>query len=164
MHHEPRIFADDASIRRIGEAFLERRLPKSEWTHEAHLATCIWLLLERPEIVPERDLPDLIRNYNASVGGVNSDSEGYHETITQVSIIGVRNALARRGGRGLSDRVNALLMAAEGKREWPLHFYSADRLFSKAARLEWVEPDLQPLTGHHELEVAPGRRVTRSIE
>ncbi len=164
MHHGPRTFDDDASIRRIGEGLLKRNLPKSEWTHEAHLATCAWLLLERPEIVPERDLPDLIRNYNASVGGVNGDSEGYHETITQVSIRGVRAALARTEGRGLAGRVNALLMAAEGKREWPLHFYSRDRLFSKAARLGWVEPDIRPLDPNYDVEAAPVRRVTRSIE
>ena len=107
--HEPRLFADDAAIRDIGERMLARTLPKAEWTHEAHLSTCAWLILERPEIVPERDLPDLIRRYNESVGGVNSDSEGYHETITQVMIRAVRAALTRSEGRDLAGRVNALL-------------------------------------------------------
>ena len=68
------------------------RLPKAEWTHEAHLATCAWLILERREIAPEQDLPDLIRRYNESVGGVNDETQGYHETITQVFIRGVRPA------------------------------------------------------------------------
>ena len=147
MTHEPRTFDDDGSIRRIGLAFLNRTLPKSEWTHEAHLATCAWIILERPDIVPERDLPELIRGYNASVGGVNSDSEGYHETITQVSIRGVREALARSEASLLSDRVNGLLKMPEGRRDWPLRYYSAERLFSKDARLGWIEPDLQPLPG-----------------
>lgn len=140
--HEPRLFADDAAIRRVGEGMLARTLPRPLWTHEAHLATCAWLILKRPDISPERDLPDLIRRYNESVGGVNSDTEGYHETITQVSIRGVRAALARSKGRGLAERVNALLLAEEGRRDWPLRFYSAGRLFSVGARREWVEPDL----------------------
>lgn len=143
--HEPRLFADDAAIRRIGEGLLARSLPRADWTHEAHLAACAWLLLERPDIVPERELPDLIRRYNESVGGVNSDSEGYHETITQVSIQAVRAALARSAGRGLAERVNALLLAPEGRRDWPLRFYSRERIFSVAARRGWVEPDRVPL-------------------
>ena len=140
--HEPRLFPADAAIRRVGEGMLARTLPRPEWTHEAHLATCAWLILERPDIAPERDLPALIRRYNESVGGVNSDTEGYHETITQVSIRGVRAALARSEGRGLCDRVNALLLEEEGRRDWPLLFYSAELLFSVEARRGWVEPDL----------------------
>lgn len=140
--HEPRLFADDAAIRDIGERMLARTLPKAEWTHEAHLSTCAWLILERPDIVPERDLPDLIRRYNESVGGVNSDSEGYHETITQVMIRAVRAALTRSEGRGLAGRVNALLLADEGRRDWPLRFYSRERLFSVEARRRWIDPDL----------------------
>lgn len=142
MDHEPRPFADDDAIRRVGEKFLSLSLPKAEWTHEAHLATCAWLLVERPDIQPERDLPGLIRTYNESVGGVNSDSEGYHETITQISIRGVRASLERNNGGTLCERVNRLLRDPEGRRDWPLNFYSRELLFSKAARLGWIEPDL----------------------
>lgn len=145
MDHEPRLFADDAMIRSIGTRMLACTLPKAEWTHEAHLSTCAWLILERPDIAPERDLPALIRRYNESVGGVNDDTQGYHETITQVSIKAVRAALARREGRALVERVNALLVAPEGRRDWPLRFYSPERLFSKEARLGWIEPDLAQL-------------------
>ena len=121
-------------------------LPRPEWTHEAHIATTCWLLLERPDILPERDLPDLIRRYNASVGGVNSDSEGYHETITQLFIRTLRRVLAAGEGQGLAERVNAVLLAPQGRRDWPLRFYSRELLFSKEARLGWLEPDLAELT------------------
>lgn len=142
---EPRLFATDAAIRRVGEGMLARTLPKSEWTHEAHLAACAWLVIERPDVVPERDLPDLIRRYNESVGGVNDATQGYHETVTQVSVRGVRLALAAGPAGPLVDRVNALLRAPQGRRDWPLGFYSRERLFSPEARLGWVEPDLAPL-------------------
>ncbi|MFC7497879.1 hypothetical protein ACFQRC_01435 [Enterovirga sp. GCM10030262] len=141
--HEPRLFADDEAVRRLGEAMLARTLPRAEWTHEAHLATCLWLLLERPEILPERDLPALIRRYNESVGGVNDETQGYHETITQISIRGARAFLARTDAKlPLAEKVNALLRAPQGQRDWPLRFYTPERLFSKEARLGWVEPDL----------------------
>lgn|GEM_PF-1789124 len=98
--HEPRLFPDDLAIRHIGEGLLACSLRREEWTHEAHLAACCWLVVERPDIAPERDLADLIRRFNESVGGVNSDSEGYHETITQCFIRAVRLYLARPTRRG----------------------------------------------------------------
>ena len=57
----PRRFADDAAIERIGEGLLARTLPRPEWTHEAHIAATLWLVLRRDDIVPARDLPDIIR-------------------------------------------------------------------------------------------------------
>jgi hypothetical protein len=144
----PRLFADDAAIRRLGEGFLACTLERPDWTHEAHLAVTCWLLAERPDILPQRDLPHLIRRFNESVGGVNSDTEGYHETITRTYIRGVRAFLARTDpALPLVDKVNALLLAEEGKRDWPLRFYSPERLFSKDARRACVEPDLGGAAG-----------------
>ena len=143
---EPRLFSDDEAVRRVGQGLLARTLPRPEWTHEAHLAATAWLILERPDVAPERDLPALIRAYNESVGGVNDETQGYHETITQVSIRAVRDFLARTDpALPLVGKVNGLLLAEEGRRDWPLRFYSRERLFSAEARLGWVEPDLRCL-------------------
>lgn len=140
--YEPRLFESDAAVRHIGEGLLACSLDKSEWTHEAHLTTCLWLIVERPDIVPERDLPALIRRFNESVGGINDETQGYHETITQSFIRGVRDFLAgAEAALPLVEKVNALLQAPEGRRDWPLRFYSRERLFSTEARLGWVEPD-----------------------
>ena len=43
--------------------------------------------------------------------------------------------------------MNALLLGPEGQRDWPLGYYSRDRLFSVEARLGWVAPDLAELPG-----------------
>ena len=144
--HPIRYFASEAAIRRVGEGLLARTLPKAEWTHEAHLAACLWLLRDRPDILPERELPAIIRSYNESVGGVNDDSQGYHETLTQLYIRGTRDFLAGYGDGELLDAVNALLASEVAPRDWPLRFYSRERLFSVAARRGWVEPDLAPIS------------------
>jgi hypothetical protein len=144
--YEPRLFASDAAVRHIGEGLLSRSLARAEWTHEAHLAACTWLLVERPDVLPERDLPDIIRRFNESVGGVNDATQGYHETITQVFIRTIRAFLAATAAeQPLVDKVNGLLCSPQGRRDWPLRFYSAERLFSPEARLGWCEPDLAPL-------------------
>lgn len=144
--HPIRPFADDAAVRHVGEGLLARSLPKAEWTHEAHLAACLWLITERPDFAPERDMPGTISAYNLSVGTENTESGGYHETLTQLYIKGVRAfAATLPEGTGLAEAVNALLASEIGDRSWPLCFYSKARLFSVDARRGWVEPDLVTL-------------------
>lgn len=137
-----RLFSSAAAIRQVGEGLLARSLPKSEWTHEAHLAACAWLLLERSDIAAERELPGIIRSYNTTVGGVNDDTQGYHETLTQLYIRGTRRFLAEHGADDLLGVVNALLASPMAPRDWPLNFYSRELLFSVRARRGWVEPDI----------------------
>jgi hypothetical protein len=141
--HKPRLFHDDSEIVRIGEGLIARTLPRPEWTHEAHLATTTYLLTRRPDIDIDRQLPGFIRRYNESVGGVNSDSEGYHETITRVFLHGVRLFLAEADPtEPLHELVNQLLLSPMGRRDWPLRFYSRERLFSVEARRKVVAPDI----------------------
>ncbi len=144
--HQPRLFESDAEIIRIGEGLLARTLPRPDWTHEAHLATTTYLLTRRPDVDIDKELPGFIRRYNESVGGVNSDSEGYHETITRVFLHGVRLFLAEADLREpLHELVNELLLSPMGRRDWPLRFYSPKRLFSVEARRKFMSPDLAAL-------------------
>jgi len=141
-----RLFTTDDEVAHIGEGLVARTLPRAEWTHEAHLAATAYLLLKRPDVDLDRALPGLIRRYNESVGGVNSDSEGYHETITRVFLHGVRLFLAEADrSEPLHVLVNELLLSPMGQRDWPLRFYSPALLFSVEARRRFVEPDLRAL-------------------
>lgn len=144
---EVRLFHDDASVVHIGEGLLARTLPREEWTHEAHLAACTWIVRDRPDIDIERELPTIISRYNVSVGGVNDDTQGYHETITQVYIAGVKAHLAEVGPTlPLHEAVNALLLSPRGRRDLPLRFYSKELLFSVPARRRFVPPDRASLS------------------
>ena len=147
--HEPRLFADDAAVRRVGAGLLDRSLPRADWTHEAHLAVCLWLLRERRDIDLPAELPAIIASYNESVGGENSDTAGYHETITQAYIRLVGGFLAaHERGQSLVELVNAFLGSPLGHREALLAHYSRELLFSIDARKRWVEPDLAPIVVH----------------
>ena len=141
--YTPRLFTSDAEIVRIGEGLLARTLPREDWTHEAHLAATTYLLTRRPDVDLDARLPDIIRRYNGSVGGVNSDTEGYHETITRVFLHGVRLFLSEADlDEPLHELVNELLLSPMGRRDWPMRFYSGERLFSVEARKHFVQPDL----------------------
>jgi hypothetical protein len=146
IDYRPRLFTSDAEIEHLGEGLLARTLAREEWTHEAHLAATTYLLTRRPDIDVDKALPGIIRAFNESVGGVNDDTQGYHETITRVFLHGVRLFLAEADPHEpLHELVNELLMSPMGRRDWPLRFYSAERLFSVEARRHFVPPDLAAL-------------------
>src|SRR5439155_22178365 len=133
----------DAEIAHIGEGLLACTLPRVEWTHEAHLAATTYLLTRRPDIDIDNELPGIIRRYNESVGGVNDDTQGYHETITRVFLHGARLFLSEADRKeALHELVNELLLSPMGQRDWPLRFYSRERLLSVEARRAFVAPDL----------------------
>ena len=136
----------DDEIGALAQGFVACTLPKARWTHGAHVATALWLMLRRPVLLPERDMPGLIRRYNESVGGVNSDSSGYHETITQGSLRMTRRLLAGLPADIAPSAAFAALMASPlGDKDWPFAYWSRALLMTPAARRAWVEPDLQPL-------------------
>lgn len=135
----------NTDIAALAERLLDRTLPKEQWTHAAHLTATLRLVRTRDDGL-ERTLPDIIRTYNVSVGGVNDDKSGYHETITQAYLAGIR-AFEAVLPPGIDDAEAAarLLATPMGDKEWPLTHWSRERLFTPEARLGWVEPDLKPL-------------------
>jgi hypothetical protein len=145
--YRPRLYSTDAEIEHLGEGLLACTLSRTEWTHEAHLAATAYLLLRRPDVDLDAELPGIIRRFNESVGGVNSDTQGYHETITRCFLLGVRVFLKEADlSVPLYALVNELLLSPMGRRDWPLRFYSRERLFSVEARRTYVEADLAAIT------------------
>ena len=140
------IYSSEHEIIRIGEGFCSCTLPRAEWTHAAHFAAALWLMRYRPELEPSREMPKLIRAYNESVGRVNDDSGGYHETITQASLRALRGVLdAHPADIPVYTIVNALMASSMANPNWLLEYWSQPRLMSVEARRTWLEPDLKPL-------------------
>jgi hypothetical protein len=137
-------FTSDSAIDRIGRGLIDRSLPKAEWTHAAHFAAAFWLL-RRPEMHAMRDMPGLIRAYNEATGVPNTDTSGYHETITMASLRVARAWLAARPHEPLHAALNELLASDWGRSDWLLAYWSRSLLFSVAARRAWIEPDLKAL-------------------
>jgi hypothetical protein len=140
------VFAGEAEVEAIGRAFLDRTLPKPRWNHAGHLAAAVWIMRRCPELVAERDMPELIRAYNEATGVPNSDTRGYHATITLATLRGVRAALAAQPpGAALHQSLNAILASPFGGSRWTKDYWTEALLMSPAARRAWVEPDIRPL-------------------
>lgn len=120
------------------------RLTRQQWTHHAHLTAGFWYLTQRP-----LDALDVIRGniqrHNESVGTPNTDSGGYHESITRLYLAGIAAHIAAHPGLTFAESLQRLLESELGQSAWPLAYYSRERLFSVAARRGWVEPDLQSM-------------------
>jgi hypothetical protein len=143
--HSVLLFTSDDQVAAIGKGLIDQTLPKSEWTHAAHFAAALWLLRCQPEINASDALPGFIRAYNEATGVANTDSSGYHETITLASARAAQWFLADRQGSALFVICNELMASPFGNSGWLLAYWSRDRLFSVEARRGWLEPDLQPL-------------------
>jgi hypothetical protein len=141
-------FDSDTELATHVQGLLDATLPKARWTHEGHIAATAGLMLLHPEVNVERDLRGLIMRLNDSHGVPNSDTRGYHETITRFFILALRHELARDDAtRPAHERVNALLEGGElgnGKRALA-PYWSEAVLFSPEARRGWIPPDLAPL-------------------
>jgi len=135
----------DTELEALVAGLVARTLPKEAWTHQAHLRVGLWHVIRHGPHAALGLLRERISRYNEAVGGVNTDTDGYHESITRfyVGIIAefVEQAPAHRSVADLADQ----LVAALGAKDLPLRYYSKDRLFTVAARRGWVAPDLRPL-------------------
>lgn len=133
------------SLERLAAAFIACTLPKAEWTHEAHLRVGLWHRLHLPAEAALDALRERISRYNVSQGGVNTDTDGYHETITRLYVILIDRFVSAADGARAPEELADELVARLGHRDVPFRHYTRDRLFSVAARRAWVEPDLAPL-------------------
>lgn len=132
------------SIQALVEQFQNKTLAKEAWTHEAHLTVGLVYAVDAPETALAK-LRTQIRAYNAALGGRNTETEGYHETITAFYAYLLRHFAETHELQQVDEAALTLLLGSPyADRQFPLHYYSKDRLFSPEARLGFIPPDLQP--------------------
>jgi hypothetical protein len=121
------------------------RLSKQQWTHQAHLTAGYWYLTHLDPVEALEVVRRNIRRHNESVGTPNTDTGGYHETITRLYLFAIERHIRAHQGQPFEASLQGLLESELGNSTWPLTWYSRERLFSVVARRGWVEPDLQPM-------------------
>jgi len=124
-------------------AFEHCTLPKSRWTHSAHLFTGACYVhahgcKHATDLMRER-----IRRYNIAVGGQNTPTSGYHETIT-VAWIKLLDRLHRDSAPITRAEFAALAIERFSNDRNPFRqYYDYDLAASTEARLSWVPPNLR---------------------
>ncbi|MFN7979744.1 MAG: hypothetical protein U0P30_16540 [Vicinamibacterales bacterium] len=117
-------------------------LPKHEWSHAAHVAVGACYALRHGAAALDRTREG-IRRYNAAVGTANTDTSGYHETLTR---FWAEVLAAEVAGETDEWRAATRAVARYGEdRDLHALHYGFDVVRSVHARRAWVAPDLAPL-------------------
>lgn len=117
-------------------------LPKAHWTHYAHLVAGLCRVSEAGLPTALDTMPDIIRRYNLSTGGENTDHDGYHHTVTLFYLKAIWAFLRAEKRDDLLETARALLNDPVSQPDYLLGFYDRDILFSPAARRNWVAPQM----------------------
>jgi len=147
------IYKTDNDIYTLVKAFEERTLLKSEWTHAAHLTVGLYYCFRHPFGVAKNLVRDGIYWLNDSHGTLNTDSSGYHETLTLFWLKTIWHFLEEnKTEKSLVVLANKLITVCSDAK-LPLEFYSHELLFSRAARHNYVEPDLAKFSAQPKSEI-----------
>lgn len=144
------------SLEALAADFVQKTLPKPAWTHEAHLRVGLWHLLRHTPVETLQLLRQRIRAYNLATGGENTDTAGYHETITRFYVWLIQSFLDTQAQPASPDELAEQLIPACGDKDLPFRFWSKEVLFSIPARKGWVPPDLRELSWEGQAGWDPG--------
>ena len=125
----------------LTRALEEGRVRNEDFRHVSHLHVA-WVYLAESQSAEQaaEKMSSTLRRFAASAG----HAEKYHETITQfwIRLLGaLRNAQQQRDLDSILQAFPRLL-----EKDFPLDYYSREKLFSDRARTSWVEPDLKPFS------------------
>ncbi len=139
------IYRSPSEIDNLIHAFQECSLPRSQWTHAAHLTVGLWYLFYDSEPEAINAVRNGIKGYNSVQGIESTKDSGYHETLTLFWMRIVRGYLAEESrSRSIVHLANDAI-AKYADRTLPFRYYTRDRLMSAEARTSWVEPDLRAI-------------------
>ena len=135
----------EAEIDEFTAAFEAGTLPKERWTHAAHLFTGACYVHGLGEAGATVQMRERVRAYNVAVGGQNTATSGYHETVTVfwikllAALHKVHDPLARVVFAHVAVR------EFESQREIYAGYYDFDVVGSEEARARWVAPNVREL-------------------
>lgn len=126
-------------------AFEAGTLPKEEFTHAGHLlaGACYVHMLDEAGAIDHMRL--CVRRFNEAVGGKNTDTSGYHETITVFWIKALTAVRDAHPALGRAEFAAQVVQTYRDRRGVFRDFYDFDVLASVEARRRWIEPSTKPI-------------------
>jgi hypothetical protein len=120
------------------------RLTRQDWTHGAHVAVCAYYAFDRDEDATMGIMRPGIRSFNESIGGQNTATSGYHESITRLWIQAITAFLRRTAPVSRYEAALSATARFEDPGRLLRACYSYDVVCNERARAVWVPPDLTP--------------------
>jgi hypothetical protein len=124
--------------------FEQGLIPLDEFNHHAHVSVAYELLSRFPIDMAIERMRTAIHAYNAHHNVEQTQTSGYHESLTIAWMRIIHCVMAMQGPAAGADAFleqNPFLLCRTLLRL----YYSRERIMSWDARTGWVEPDLAPL-------------------
>ena len=143
---DPHAIATHDQWKQFVDAFECLMLPQKLWTHAGFLTAGLWYMTHNVYSDVALDIfRTRLRKLNQTRGVRETDISGFHETLTRFWWEAIGDFHMRHvAGQTPVQHLQALLNSELADVNWPLRFYSRERLYSAEAVRQWVEPDLAP--------------------
>ncbi len=140
------LYQSELEITDLFERFCSTTLEKEKWTHAAHLTGGLCFLKQYDKYEATCRMKSSIIAFNLSVGGENTGSGGYHETLTIFWLEVLHFYVTEHPEYSLLELCNRFLQSPLADKKLPFYFYDRDVLMSAFYRSRFVTPDKQALS------------------
>jgi hypothetical protein len=137
--------SEEPDIDAFIHAFEAGTLPKPRWTHAAHILTGACYVHRLGEAQAIARMRARVTAYNVAVGGQNTSTSGYHETIT---ILWIKILAQFHREHATLPRAAFATLCVEHfapQRDILRRYYDYDVVASTEARRIWHPPTLESL-------------------
>lgn len=135
-------FKTEEEIAKIVSTFEDATISRDNWKHAEHLIVALVYLEHNDLSVATEKMRAGIFNLLTNGFGVDLEKEmPYHETITVFWMRTVFAFSLMNKELPLLERANSLVEAFD--KDYPLEFYSREKLFCDEARTNFIEPDIR---------------------
>ncbi|MDQ6785697.1 MAG: hypothetical protein M3033_02605 [Acidobacteriota bacterium] len=134
-------YKTEKDILEVVRGFETGTISREKWKHAEHLTVALYYILHSPTLSDACDkmrggIFNLLKSF-----GVDLNMEmPYHETLTVFWMRAVVDFKNSKNGASFVETCNELIERFD--KDYPLRFYSNERLFSDEARKEFIEADL----------------------
>jgi hypothetical protein len=136
-------YDSEEKIYSLVRAFEAAAVSRDEWKHAEHLVVALYYVSRFDLEAAIEKMRSGIFNLLANGFGVDLTQEmPYHETLTVFWMRTVSDFLGSKKGAFLPETTKELV--AKFDKDYPLRFYSRERLFSDEARAGFIEPSDMP--------------------
>jgi hypothetical protein len=134
-------YETEEEIFEVISAFESATLPHDKCRHAEHLIMAMHYALHNDFDEALNKMRSGILKLNAAHGVVTTNERGYHETLTVVWTRAVFDFVKASSNIGLVELANAIIKKFD--KDYPLKFYTRERLFSVEARYNFIEADIK---------------------
>lgn len=134
-------YASEAEIEALVRSFEDATIARDEWKHAEHLIVALYYVnscdLETATARMRGGIHNLLtKGFNVDL----SKEMPYHETLTVFWMRTVLGFNLLSNGIPLAEKARELI--ARFDKDYPLRFYTRERLFSDVARERYIDPDI----------------------